>query len=338
MRTIYTCIHDIDIDGNRCIRKEINQEDASDYTQRLIKEILGNPNRKLYKIISERKEVVSIVLEAAKQGIIEDENADLIALRLLDKERDRQKEVERLRIEIRRGSLFQSLIQEEDYFYYVITKIENVDILDIQDLNKKSGLPYENKAFKNCLFKIADDGEILQIFLSDKNGPIADYWDNLFLELEELTSDESNTERLFNLVSARLKKEIESISPTDYTLYRNQALGFFKTQEKFTIDDFLNYTFGKQTPESDQLDIDKIRENISKKIVDSGNDTEFKIVSSAIKSRKLRETKKVNNVASIIIEGYDEEIKTNVQAVEENGEKYIKIKSTDPDTFNRFKW
>lgn len=69
MRTIYTCIHDINIDGNQCIRKEINQEDASDYTQRLIKEILGNPNRKLYKIISDRKEVVSIVLEATKQGI-----------------------------------------------------------------------------------------------------------------------------------------------------------------------------------------------------------------------------------------------------------------------------
>jgi len=123
-----------------------------------------------------------------------------------------------------------------------------------------------------------------------------------------------------------------------YIRLSEEDVGFFKTQEKFTIDDFLNYTFGKQTPESDQLDIDKIRENISKKIVNSGNDTEFKIVSSAIKSRKLRETKKVNNVASIIIEGYDEEIKTNVQSVEENGEKYIKIKSTDLETFNRFKW
>ncbi|WP_312650526.1 hypothetical protein [Proteiniclasticum sp.] len=338
MQTIYSCIHDIDIDGNQCIRKEVNQKDASDYTQRLINEILGNPNRKEYKITSERTEVVSIVLEASKQSLIENDNADLIALRLLDKERDRQKDVNRLRIEIRRGSLFQSLIQEDDHFYYVITKIENVDILDIQDLYKKSGLPYENKSFKNCLFKIADDGEIIQIFLSDKNGPIADYWDNLFLELEALSSDESNTESLFRIVSAKLKKEIEKISPTDYTLYRNQALGFFKTQEKFTIDDFLNYTFGNQNPESSQLDIDKIKESISKKIIDSGTDTEFTIVSSAIKSRKFRETKKINNVASIIIDGYDEEIKTNVQSVEENGDKYIRIKSTDLETFNRFKW
>lgn len=338
MNIIYTCLHDINIDENLCIRKQVSEEDASEYSKNLIKEILENPNRKLYKTTSDRKEVVSIILESISDALVKDENADLISSRLLEKERQRQKDIEQLRKEIKRGSLFQSLLKEEDCFYYILSKIETNDFLDIQDLCKKSGLPYKDKTFKNCLFKVSEDGEILNIFLSDKNGAIANYWYNLFLELEELTSDESNTLKLFNIINSKLKAEIEPISPSEYTLYRNRTLGYFQTQKTFNMDNYFNYTFGDNPIELNLINIDKVKEKITNKVNNMNSDTEFNIVSTAITSRKLRETKKINNVTSLTIEGFDEEIKTNVQSVEENGEKYIKIKATDTETFNRFKW
>lgn len=304
----------------------------------MIEEILSNLNKKQYRPKSLKTEVVSLVVESAIDLRVEPDSSEMIANRLLNKEIERQKEVDRLNIELKKGSLIQSLLKDGDYLYYIITKIENVDILDIDIMFKRSGLPYENKSFKNCLFKIEESGDVCDIFLSDKNGPIADYWDNLFLELEEVTSDENNTLQTYNYLTHKIKKEIEKESPSDYTLLRNQVLGFFMTQEEFNLEDFFNFTFGSYQPENPEIDIQKIKESITDQLSAKKFDTEFNIVPSAIKSRKTKETKKVNDCISITLDGFDQEIKNNIKTREEHGEKFIMIKSTEEKTYDKFNW
>ncbi|KAF5070561.1 hypothetical protein DSECCO2_221520 [anaerobic digester metagenome] len=352
MEIIFSKIHQINVDENNCTERAI-EHDATGYIVGLVNEILKNPNKKRYKIRREGTEVVSVVMalvESYLEGEFEDafndedheeceeqNGTDDVASRLLEKEIKRQDELN-LNIKIKKGSLLQALILDDDYIFYMISKIENADILDLEDMYRKSGIPYENKSFKQCLFQFSDELEILNIFLSDKNGIISDYWGNEFLELDELTNDEKNTENIFNVITNKLKSEVENISKVDHVFLRNQVLGYFKTKDTFKLDEFLEYTFGSIIPENSELDIDKVKNSISAKFEAKELDTEFKIIPSAIKSKKLKSIKKVNTAISITLDGYDEEIKSSIKSIEKNGEKYLEIKVTEIDTYNSFNW
>ena len=220
------------------ISKVLNDGDALSYMESLIKEILENPNKKQYKVRDINTQVVSIILKSIKDGFTE-EDACSIATRLLYKEQEQQDLVDRLNINIKTGSLFLSLVDDQECYYCVLVKVDSNDYLDEADVVRRSGLPYENKSFKQCLIKIDKvDAEITDIYLFDRNGPIADYWANKFLELDELLTNEKSTKSSFDLITNILKQSTYKVSLSDYTLLRNQTLGYFKTRGYFNVDDF----------------------------------------------------------------------------------------------------
>lgn len=67
-------------------------------------------------------------------------------------------------------------------------------------------------------------------------------------------------------------------------------------------------------------------------------DTEFSIKSKAINKKKWQETKAVNQFVDITLNGSSDQIKNNISAEEVDGEKFIKIKSTEERTFECFRW
>ena len=48
--------------------------------------------------------------------------------------------------------------------------------------------------------------------------------------------------------------------------------------------------------------------------------------------------KRVTEGISIEIDGYIENIKDSIYSIEQNGEKYIMIKSTEEETYKSFNW
>ena len=320
------------------IGKVLNDGDALSYMESLIKEILENPNKKQYKVRDTNTQVVSIILKSIKDGFTE-EDACSIATRLLYKEQEQQDLVDRLNINIKTGSLFLSLVDDQECYYCVLVKVDSNDYLDETDVVRRSGLPYENKSFKQCLIKIDKvDTEITDIYLFDRNGPIADYWANKFLELDELLTNEKSTKSSFDLITNILKQSTYKVSLSDYTLLRNQTLGYFKTRQCFNVDDFFVDVFGQYSPENDSINIDEIKNKIGDKIRENSLDSSFVIVPTAIPNRKIKYTKKVNENVMISVTGYDREIKSNIKAKEVAGTKIIEIITTDEETFNSFKW
>ena len=182
------------------------------------------------------------------------------------------------------------------------------------------------------------DAEITDIYLFDRNGPIADYWANKFLELDELLTNEKSTKSSFDLITNILKQSTYKVSLSDYTLLRNQTLGYFKTREYFNVDDFFADVFGQYSPENNSINIDEIKNKIGNKIRENSLDSSFVIVPTAIPNRKIKYTKKVNENVMISVTGYDREIKSNIKAKEVAGTKIIEIITTDEETFNSFKW
>lgn len=339
MNTLASALFSVNIQNDFVEKRDISQQDAVTYNATLIEEILGNRNRQLYKIRDKRTHVVSIVLNAVKNRGLSAEEAESIAQRLLDKERERQEEVERLNVQIKQGSLLLSLVRRKNDFLFAIVKVESNDFLDEEETKKRTGLPYQNKSFKQCLFQI--DGNTLEItdaFLYDRNGAIADYWSSEFLELDVLTTDEVNTLDTFGIITNILKRKVERVSPADYTLFRNQTLGYYQTSELFNLDDFYEHVFGAYSSENKDIDIPSIKNEIGVKIENAARDTSFRIEKSVIKARKLKETRQANPTVAVTVDGYDDEIKANIRSQVLNGEKYILVRATDEKTYQSFLW
>ncbi len=322
------------------VNKRINDGDATNYVTSLVNEILDNPNKKQYKIRDYNTQVLSIILKSVSEGLLEPD-AYSIANRLFSKEKQQQEMINRLNVKIKRGSLFISLISDREFYYCVLVKVENNDYLDEEDVLKRSGLPYDNKSFKQCLIKmerINNDIEVIDVFLYDRNGPIADYWSNKFLEFDELLTSEEATKKSFDLIINILKQLTYRDSLSDYTFLRNQILGYFKTKTHFNIDDFCESVFGNYLSEDSSIQIEEIKRRINNKIESKSLDSSFTIIASAIPNRKLKYSKKANENVIISITGYDKEIKTNIKSKVINGKQIIEIVATDKDAFDSFKW
>lgn len=338
MDTIFTTMHHIDLIDQQINYKELNVADAQRYIARITDEVLYSPNKKYYQIKREGTEVVRIVKSTFMNGFLSTDEQDTIAQRLLETEIETQEKIKHLGKEVKKGSLIQSLFSDEDYSYFIITKIESNRFLDENDLTSRDGLPFDKKAVKACVFKMKKPNEIVEIVVSDNNKKISDYWFNGFLELKPLTDDEENTKDSFKVLSTSLRSNLKDRFPADYILCRNNLLSFYKTNPTFRLEDIVSTMFDNYVPASEELDIDNLKGKFANTYRRHFKDTEFTIKPKVIKNRQWKETKPVNGFVDVTLNGSDDQIKNSICSEELNGEKYIKIKATEEKTFNSFKW
>ena len=99
---------------------------------------------------------------------------------------------------------------------YLLAKVEHTDFVDDSDFSFKTGFSKDmKKLWKSCLFEMDDLNSscfLAKVFL---NNP-AKYWYDTFLELEERTNDETNTDRAFRAVDLVLNGNLKKIAPRDY--------------------------------------------------------------------------------------------------------------------------
>lgn len=341
MKIIGMASHNIILEKDKIERKQMKTSEANIFFNSLIEEILNKETKKAYKIVRETTEVVSIIREVYNTGTLT-KVEDSIPARLLEKEKEAQKEIEKMNKTIRKGCLLQALVEKDEKKYFIISKVEATDGLDMDDFTFTNILPSSKKILKNCLFELEEEGEISNIYLSDTNGNISKYWYDDFLELEEMLNDEKNTKDMFNIFIKEIKNKLENVSPSDYIMCRNSAITYFKTNDNFTLTKAISTIFGTYEFESEELrnkDIsNKIKEKIQEKIQKLKLDTEFKLCPKVISSRKTKVRRELTQNISIEVEDYLENMKNDIIAFEEGDEKYIKIRTTNENSFKYFNW
>lgn len=338
MDTFFTTMHHIDLLTQSVNFKEIQARDAQRYIADLTDEVLLNPNKKHFSIKRDGTEVVRIVKLSFINKSIPDGERDSIAKRLLDIETETQEKIRKLGKSIRKGSLIQSLFNDKEFTYFIIAKIDSNRFLDEDDLVSREGLIFENKSLKTCVFKFNKQNEVEEVIVSDNNTRISDYWFNLFLELVPMTTDEENTKNSFTILSNSLKVSLAEKYPADYILCRNNLLSYYRTQPTFRLKDVVEYLFDNYNAVAEDLNIDKLKGKFARSYFNRFKDTEFSIESKAINKKKWQETKTVNPFVDITLNGSSDQIKNNISAEEIDGEKFIKIKSTEEKTFESFQW
>lgn len=330
MEIIVKNIKLIDIDNNKVIDKGI-PENFSEFANMLIRDMKESESVRRYKTLSLNTEVISSVINIIKNtedNNIVNNNMNIIAERLLLKELEVEQRIERMNVNVQRGSLIQAVLYDSYYdkYAYILAKVEHTGFFDDVDFSIKYGFSKDNKKiWKYCIFEIEDlDSDV---FYANVHSNIkAKYWSDSFLELEPLETDEKNTEKAFRAINAyngKIKKKF----PRDYICIKNEFTSYFKSHNHIDylemIDDiFINYEPIDLKNDELQKYINGIKELPSKK----GFDMQFNSIQSIINTKiqevydvctgvQLKITDAIDNIKDVICSGRDS-----------NGELYVKIK------------
>ena len=309
-------------------------QDMKEYIETQKKAIIEKSNSRHYRPSSNSTEVFSLLSKIIVSEEI-DKNSVKIANRLLRielKTQDRYKMTS-----VQSGSLLLIHFTEDSTESYIIIKVEHNSFLDETDFIKHIGLPLEKETLKSCLYQLNDDLEMIDVIAYDTNPTIADYWWNGFLELEPLKTDEENTKKAFAAIENVLGRSIKKTSPADYSLVRNNLIGYFKTTTSFSITEVTDYIMGDYTPINSEIDIEKIKEKINELPDKKGFDQRFEIKPKEIDAR-IRVKVQINEHVDLKIQNHIEDLKTIIcSALGSDGKKYIKIRASD-EAFNRFNY
>ena len=341
MEIVIQTIRIIDYENNAVYVRD-TPETFSDYVRQLITYINGNTSIREYRTRSANTEVISCILDIVKNQIDEDfvtSKIDFIANRLLLKECEAQTSVTHMDTNVQKGSLIQALLYEEesDKYTYLLAKVEHTDFVDDSDFSFKSGFSKDmKKLWKSCIFDI-DDLNATSFSAKVYSNTVAKYWYDTFLELDQVVSDEVNTDRAFRAIESALNRNIKNIAPRDHTLIRNNVIAYFKTNDFIDYDAMIQSTLENYHPvELEQEKMDKVIKKI-RELPDKHNfDKQFNTVSSVINARIRKVYDVCQGIQLKITDAIDDFDDTIMAYRDVDGNRYIKIKTDNDLTFRRF--
>jgi len=325
-------IFKIDID-----QEEVQNIDSSDYglelenyLRELFQIVISGSSGRQFHFDRETTEVRSQI-----SRIIANENfsdiSNIIAKRLLDSEHTAQEGVAKLGITIQKGIVVQALITDNQVKKFIICKADHNEFLNEINYRTTRGLPVKKKAFKAFVCTLNEGNIVDNVLVYDTNPSETKYWWKEFLELTMVFSDEDNTEKAFNAIDKGVFTKMRNDHPLDYTYLRNSTVKYFRSNDTFEIQDFLDSAIGNYIPVDSTLNIDQLKSKIRELPSKSRSpfDNQFNIVKEKIKAR-FQNTVKLTNQIDLRFKEDIPNIDTVVMAEQAaDGTKYVKIKSEE---------
>ena len=324
-------------------------EDITDFIDDLFSYIAGNASIKMYKPRSQTTQVVncarSVIANVIENGGNDPKDLnnlmfEEIAKRLLLSEKEVQKRIWQLGTNVKKGSLVQAAVCLDDgqEYSYFIAKVNHTDFIEDNNFTIKSGFTKQENIWKSCQFNINLEYADLTIdFANIYLDNSAKYWADNFLELDEVSSDEKNTEKAFKHIEKILSNNVKKTAFSDYVILRNAVVSKLKTPQLINYNEMIESIFSDYSPEvMSTEDLVKVKG----KLLDPEKikfDSQFHTAPNAIKA-KIKKSYRVNNGIEINITGAVDEIRNTIRSVEEEGgTRYIKIRTNDEETYNAFK-
>jgi len=313
------------------------------YIAELINHISANASVREYKTRSNATEVIGCILAlCANQDndTFVSSKMDAIANRLLLKEKEAQDQIKRINTIVRKGSLIQALLFDEatEKYLYLLAKVEHTEWVDDSDFTFKTGFSKDKKTmWKSCLFNLSDliAEEFQAKIYSDTK---AQYWSNGFLELDETNSDESNTTRAFQAIDATLGNGFRGITSPDHTILRNSFVNHLKSNEHIDYSTMVEAILGNYEPVDPNITLDRIGD-IKTRLLEQPEkkkfDSQFNSIGRVINAR-IRRVYPINIGIDLKVTRDIDDLSSTIRAVEENGIKYIRIRTNNDETYNRF--
>lgn len=342
MQILNKSIRIVDYENNRISAKD-TPESFDDYVFELISHITTNDSVRDYKADSPNKEVVSCIRELIPNLDNLDFinlKQDLIAQRLLQEEIKAQEKIHHLRTKVQKGSLIQAVLlnDETNTHVYLLAKVEHTGWFDDADYILKTGFSQDKKnIWKSCLFDMSNlNAEMFTAKIYSNNK--AEFWSCGFLELEEMISDETNTQKAFAYIDSTLNYHFKGKSKNgDHTAIRNAFITHFRNNEHIDYNNMVEDILGNYQPmDTDEDKIKTIQNKLLNPPATKNFDRQFN-AKPAIINAKIRSTYKVNEGIELRISQEINNLPETISSFESNdGKQYLKIRVTNPETYKRF--
>ncbi len=286
-----------------------NEDDFGKYLRGLIDLVISS-NGRLFEFERDTTEVCAQIRRIESDGFTS--VSSTIAKRLLSIEKKSQEKMAgNLGTELLKGIIVQALVMINDVNKFIICKADHWDFINEDSLKKQKGLPIKKKVFKSFTCNLVD-AKIENILIFDSN--LTQYWCKDFLELNEVHSDEYNTETALSEIENGVFSKMKKKHPEDYIYLRNSFVHYFKSRDTFEINDFLDNAVGNYIPVDPSLNVEV---DIKSKIRQmDAFDEQFRIIKEKVTARsittKLQLTKQIDlvikeniiNIENVIILEY----------------------------------
>lgn len=285
-------LHHLNLEKTEVVNIDISSRlekgtDITNFINKLLENIFKTDKRREFEIPDEPNDVMKKIEQRDKKSFlsISKELADkLLKIEIIANEKQKKRKIS----EIQKGSLLQIdfLKKEADktLSYSLISKIEHGEFLDEESLLKKLGISF-NK-METLKYFLSRKGNI-NVDLGDTNSAIAKYWWSDFFGLLEVRDDTKNTELAISYINNIVNRKIKTCQD-DVKSLKEGVRNFFKTQDKFSLEEFKNHVIGAYTPKNKNFDLEKIRIKIDKLVENRKIDSTFSIDKEVLK----REIKK----------------------------------------------
>ena len=328
MNIIFSSLHQIDHFNETISKKEISEysADLNRYVEKVFDEIVKSNSKRKFQFRSDTTEV-----RTAIQNIITgnyDSGSEVNASRLLKIEKDAQEKIAHLNIKIQKGSLFQAYL-EQDEKTFILCKADHNDFLDEIDFSLRKGLPWEKRIFKAILVKFNSDDTVNEVFIYDTNNRISKYWWYDYLELEEQYTDTHNTKTALETIDRKIFTLIKKDFPADYMILRNSAVGYFRNNEEFDMNRFIETTMQSYHPVDENLQLEKIIQKTRELPDKWGFDNRFEIKKEEIKKRIVTKVPLTNSI-DLVLNDHITNMRDLIDTeVDSQNNKWVKIKSDE---------
>ena len=336
MNILYASLNHINHSGSSIKNVKIDHsESLKEYTEKLFLEIAESPKRRQYFFTSSKSEIRN-VLEDIVMDNDRDQSIKLAAKRLLKKEKEAQEALKnkKLKVEILKGSLFQAYIEVDGKESIIICKADHTEFLDENSLTVRSGLPWNKKIFKAALIRIDNNKINEDVDVLDSN--LSKYWWREFLELEEKHTDSFNTEKSMEHFDNRVFNTIRKSHPSDYQILRNSFVGYFRNNDIFEIENFVDTIFVNYKPEDENLNVDTLVAKIRTLPEKLGFDNTFNISKADIKKR-MREKVKISEAIDLLLKTDIPNFRKTLRSGKtKSGQMYLQILTDNEKVYKEF--
>lgn len=341
-------LNHIDKDLEKVTSRIVNIDDAKEYISDLVTKMLENTLVREFQTKDGTNSVISEIIniintyrttsqdtEIAATSLYSHD--EMISLKLLDAQITAQERYKQL-TKIKKGSLIQSLIENDNEYIYILALVDHSFFLDESDLAKKMGLPDSKKAaLKSARIHLNTNLSINKIYLSDSQTRISEYWYDGFLDLKESKSDILNTKKAYNCIKGLLSENLSANHKPDLLEYNNALNVYFSTKDSFSIDDCLDFVFSIE-PIDDTINKEDLKTKIKERNIAANLfDNTFTVDNTDIK-RHLRNIKyTLNTNVELKVKSTDARIKESIYTHKlDNGDLILAIKNVDIKELNRF--
>ena len=343
MRIFYSALHNLDMNQEMPIRKEI-PVDFNSYIDAYIQFATAeNDSSREYTPIDANRTVLrcvaTIFSDILPQGeVIRDtdslnEQSDSIAKKLLDVEKDVQDRIGQM-TDVQKGSIVQAFICDDDGYKYVIAKVEHSEWYDGETLSKNFGFPGQNKRVWKCAVIGLDviDGAVIFPSIKAYINTNAKYWTASFLEIQEAKTDAANTKAVLHAVEMALRPVREK-SPQDYYNLRNTAVHELQSEQTINYPDMVDRLLSNYQPASDDVDIQSIK---GKLLAATGFDTQFHTDPKSIKGTGKVKIYVSPAIDVLVKEGIPNWREDFLIHEKRDGRTFLMIRCDDPTTIKSF--